>query len=396
MNIKMEESYHLNDSTWDDKEQIAIQRVLDSKMYTMGKEVEEFEVEFAKFTGSKHAIMVNSGSSANLLAVSALIYSGKISPGDSVIVPAVSWSTTYFPLQQFGLKLIFVDIDLDTLNMDLSAIEKAITPETKMIFAVNLLGNPNNFEIIQSICDKYKLILLEDNCEAMGGMFLEKQLGTFGIMGTFSTFFSHHICTMEGGVVVTDHKDLYDYMLCIRAHGWTRNLPEDSNIYQKSSDPFYESFNFIVPGYNLRPLEQEGAIGKEQLKKFPIFLENRRENAKYFCEKMEDMQGVKLQEEFQYSSWFGFAIILVDHLEGKRDQIVDLLTEKNIQLRPIVAGNFTKNPAIRYFDYTISGVLSNSDYIHDNGFFIGNHSNDNKSKIDYFSKCFREILGELK
>ena len=190
--------YSLATTTWDNKEIEAIHRVIDSDFYSMGKEVKAFEEEFAKLFGSKYAIMVNSGSSANLIAVGALMFSKKynLQAGDEVIVPAVSWATTYTPLQQYGLKLKFVDIDLDTLNLDLDEVEKAIGEKTKAIFAVNLLGNPNDFDRLLDICEKNNLILIEDNCESMGATYNNKQAGTFGVMGTFSTFFSHHIATM--------------------------------------------------------------------------------------------------------------------------------------------------------------------------------------------------------
>jgi CDP-6-deoxy-D-xylo-4-hexulose-3-dehydrase len=366
--------YKLSDNTWDEKELEAIQRVIKSNQFTMGTEVKEFEKKFAAYFGSRYAIMVNSGSSANLLAIAALCYSGKLKKGDEIIVPAVSWSTTYYPVSQHGLKLRFVDIDRETLNIDLDKIEDAITENTKAIFAVNLLGNSNNFDVLNNICKQYNLLLIEDNCEALGAKFKNKYCGTFGILGTFSTFFSHHICTMEGGVVVTDNEELYHYMLVIRAHGWTRNLPKDSNLYKKSENSFYESFNFIVPGYNLRPLEIEAAVGREQIKKIDKIISNRRKNAEMFQKMFNSNVNIQVQKEIGESSWFGFSIVLVNELEGKRDMIVSKLQENRIEVRPIVAGNFTKNKVIEYMDYSISGNLTNADYIHENGFFIGNHS----------------------
>lgn len=162
-------SYTLSDNTWDNLEHEAIRRVMDSGFYSMGKEVRAYEKEFARKMGAKYAVMSNSGSSANLLAIAALVYSGKLKSGDEVIVPAVSWSTTFFPLAQFNLKLKFIDIDLNTLNMDINILENAITDCTKAVFCVNLLGNPNDFNRIQQICKEHNLILIEDNCEALGG-----------------------------------------------------------------------------------------------------------------------------------------------------------------------------------------------------------------------------------
>lgn len=383
--------YKLSDDTWNEKEFEAIQEVLDSNMFSMGKRVKQFETEFAQKFGVKYALMVSSGSAANLLAVAGLVYSGKLQKGDEVIVPAVSWSTTYFPLYQMGLKLRFVDIDKDTLNIDTDKLLQAITENTKMICLVNLLGNPNDFEKINAICKGKKIIIMEDNCESLGAEYNGKKTGTIGLVGTYSTFYSHHLCTMEGGVTVTDDEELYHYMLCIRAHGWTRNLPKDSKIYRKSENDFYESFNFIVPGFNLRPLEIEGAAGFEQLKKMDGIIAQRRENARYFREKMQQFNDVRIQKEIGKSSWFGFAMILEDDLEGKRDKIVKSLAENEIEVRPVVAGNFTRNGVIKYLDYTVSGELTASDDIHDNGFFIGNHSKNNFEEIDYFVEVFKRI-----
>ncbi|MDU4935383.1 MAG: DegT/DnrJ/EryC1/StrS family aminotransferase [Peptostreptococcaceae bacterium] len=385
--------YSLATATWDKNEIEAIHRVIESDFYSMGKEVKAFEEEFAKFFGSKYAVMVNSGSSANLIAVGALMFSKKynLKPGDEVIVPAVSWATTYTPLQQYGLKLKFVDIDLDTLNFDLNEVQKAIGEKTKAVFAVNLLGNPNDFDRLLDICNKNNLVLIEDNCESMGATYNGKQAGTFGVMGTFSTFFSHHIATMEGGVVVTDDEELRDILLCLRAHGWTRNLPDDTKLYTKNEDDFYEMFNFILPGYNLRPLEMEAAIGREQIKKLDMIIKNRQENGKYFEEKFKSLEGIRIQKSIQNSSYFGFSMI-IDKTGVDRKDVLNKLRENGVEVRPIVAGNFTKNAVIKYFNYEIVGNLDNANILHDNGFFIGNHHYDVKNSIDEIYNIIEECL----
>ena len=270
MNVK----FPLATASWGQEELDAMQRVIASGMYSMGANVRAFERDFAQYIGSQHCVMVNSGSSANLLMVAALFYTKnpklKLQRGDEVIVPAVSWSTTYYPLYQYGLKIKFVDIDLHTLNYDLDQLEQAVTDKTRAIMAVNLLGNPNDFERINQIVGKRDIVLIEDNCESLGATYKGKQAGTFGVMGTFSTFFSHHISTMEGGLIVTDDEEMYQILLSLRAHGWTRNLPQQNHVCSdKSDDPFEESFRFVLPGYNVRPLEMEGALGVEQLKRAP-------------------------------------------------------------------------------------------------------------------------------
>lgn len=368
-------SYPLATSTWDEKELQAIQSVIDRDMYTMGAAVVQFEKDFSTFIGRRYSVMVSSGSTANLIATAALFYTKnpKLKRGDEVIVPAVSWSTTYYPLHQYGLKLKFVDIDLETLNYDLTALKEAITDRTKMIMVVNLLGNANDFESINTMIKDKDIILLEDNCESMGAEYKGKQAGTFGIMGTFSTFFSHHMATMEGGFVTTDDEELYHILLSLRAHGWTRNLPKENLVCKKSDDWFEESFRFVLPGYNVRPVEMSGAIGIEQLKKLPDFLLQRRKNAKLFVELFENHPDFMVQKEIGNSSWFGFSLIIKPTSSLKRIDVVKKLMDKKIDCRPIVTGNFTRNEVMKYFDYSIHKELSNADYLHENGFFVGNH-----------------------
>lgn len=382
------QGYSLASSTWDEKELNAINEVIKSDIFTMGKKVAQFEQDFAKFVGSKYAVMTSSGSTANLIATAALFYTknNKLQRGDEVIVPAVSWSTTYYPLHQYGLKLKFVDIDLHTLNYDLEALKDAISDKTKMIMCVNLLGNPNDFDAIKAIIGDRNIILLEDNCESMGAEYNGKQAGTFGIMGTFSTFYSHHMATMEGGFVVTDNEELYHILLCLRAHGWTRNLPKDNLIAPKSDDWFSESFRFVLPGYNVRPVEMSGAIGIEQLKKLPNFLKHRRENAKLFSKYFANHPDFIMQKEIGSSSWFGFSLIIRPESKLKRADIIKFLEANNIEYRPIATGDFTQNEVIKYFDYEIHGELKNAKYLQENGFFVGNHQVDISQQIELFNK----------
>ena len=169
-----------------------------------------------------------------------------MNPGDEVIVPAVSWSTTYYPVNQVGARLKFVDIDSETLNINVSEIERAINPNTKALFIVNLLGNPAEWNQIKEIADRHDLLILEDNCESLGATFNGKKTGTFGVGGTFSTFFSHHISTMEGGVVVTDDEALFHTLKSIRAHGWTRDLPDKNYVHNKSGSKWDDLYRFVL------------------------------------------------------------------------------------------------------------------------------------------------------
>ena len=377
--------YPLASSTWDEKEIEAINGVIAKDMYTMGAGVKQFEEDFAKYVNSKYAVMVNSGSSANLIAVAAMFFTKnpKLKRGDEVIVPAVSWSTTYYPLAQYGLKLKFVDVDLHTLNFDLEQLKNAVSDKTKMILAVNLLGNPNNFDTINNIIGDRDIVLMEDNCESMGAEFKGKQTGTFGLAGTYSTFYSHHMATMEGGLIVTDDEEMYHVMVCLRAHGWTRHLPKENHVSNKSDNAFEESFRFILPGYNVRPIEMSGVIGVEQLKKLPSFLEYRRKNAKLFVSLFKDNKDFYIQKDIDNSSWFGFSFIIKPESTLDRADIVKALEENHIDCRPIVTGDFTKNEVLKHFDYEIFGEMENAQYLDKKGFFVGNHQVDLTKEIKH-------------
>lgn len=365
-------------ATWGKEEEAAMQRVIASGMFTMGENVQAFERDFARYVGSQHCVMVNSGSSANLLMVAALFYTKnsklKLQRGDEVIVPAVSWSTTYYPLYQYGLKIKFVDIDLHTLNYDLEQLEQAVTDNTRAIMAVNLLGNPNDFGRIKQIINGRDIVLVEDNCESMGATYDGKQAGTFGVMGSFSSFFSHHISTMEGGMIVTDDEELYQILLSLRAHGWTRNLPKQNLVCSdKSDDPFEESFRFVLPGYNVRPLEMEGALGVEQVKRLPNMIEARRTNGALLQAAMSDHPEIIIQQEIGNASWFGFSLVIRSGSKLTRKELVQKLTYLGFECRPIVAGNFAKNEVVKYFDSEVHGSLKNAEHIDQNGLFVGNH-----------------------
>ena len=389
--------YNLASDTWGNEEIEAINEVIASNRYTMGDRVKKFETEFAKFFGSKYSIMVNSGSSANLLMIASLFLSDDhdININDEIIVPSVSWSTTYYPVSQYNLKLVFVDINKQTLNIDVDKIKQAITNKTKAIFAVNLLGNPCDMKKLKEICSEYNLILIEDNCESLGAKYENKYTGTFGIMGSFSFFFSHHMQTMEGGMILTNDKKLYELCLSLRAHGWIRDLPKENSILEKTGNNFKDSFNFVTPGYSIRPLEMSGAIGSVQLKKLPHFLEKRKLNAKFFSNIFKSEKNFLVQEEIHNSSWFGFSLVLIDKLEGCRDEIVNLLIKNNIECRPIVAGDFTKNPVIKYLNHRISGELTNTNIIDTNGFFVGNDSRDLTEEITFLHKVLKNYESNL-
>jgi len=376
--------YELAATTWGSEEIAAIDRVVASGRFTMGEQVAAFEREFADYFGVKHGIMVNSGSSANLIAVAALAYKKErpLQRGDEVIVPAISWATTYHPLQQYGLKLRFVDVELDTLNIDVSKLEQALTPRTRAIVPVSILGNPAALDVIRAFADAHGLYVLEDNCESMDAELNGKKAGTFGDLNTFSFFFSHHISTMEGGMVLTDDLELGHLCRSMRAHGWTRDLPHDTPLYERTASDHFEAYRFILPGYNVRPLEMEGAIGREQLKKLPTLTAARRKNMALFQELFAGDDRFIIQRENGVSSCFSFTIILNPAHNPDREKVFAALKEADIGFRIITGGCFLRHDVLKYYDYDTVGAIENAFTAHDLGFFVGNHPFDLTPQIE--------------
>lgn len=387
--------YPLATATWDSAEIKAMEEVIKSGEFTMGKKVEKFESEFANYFEAGFSVMSNSGSSANLLALAAIRYSSlnRLPHKDEVIVPAVSWSTTFFPISQLGYKLKFVDIDIYSLNANLKQIESAIGPKTAGIVIVNLLGNPSELAEIRELAIAHSLFLIEDNCESMGAVYNGQFAGTFGDIGTFSSFFSHHISTMEGGLSVTSSLELKQVMTSLRAHGWTRELPDDNYVHPKTGDDFEDLFRFVLPGYNLRPLEIEAAIGSQQLLKLPEIVNGRRRNATKFLRVMEDFPEIIVQKEIGKSSWFGFSLILAGKFSERRRELVNIFANNSIASRPIVAGNFTRNPVIRHLPHVSIGPLKNADRVHFDGLFIGNHHYEMNEEFEILADSLKTFVG---
>lgn len=389
----MNYEWPLVQSNWTVEANVLSEFVLSGKQLTMGENVKAFENRFAKMHNKKHAVMVNSGSSANLIAVSALVESGRLSRGSYVLVPALGWSTTYFPLIQCQLDPVLIDIDPDTLNIDPAQAENYIQfciknrrPLPKAIMVVNVLGNPCNFKAIEELCLKYNLLLIEDNCESFGAKYAGKYAGTFGLVGTFSFHFSHHLQTIEGGMIVTDDDTIADYMKALRNHGWTRDLEKNNVFGQKTEDDFYNKFDFVSLGYNVRPMEMQGVLGNVQLDKIDKVLENYKNNGIVFedlfdSEEMLD-RGINIQRTTfdAESSYFGF-VIIADGVKVTRDQLLNHMGKLGIETRPVIAGNFARQPISRKYAMVSGSALRFANIIHDNAFFIGNNPFDYSSRI---------------
>jgi len=386
--------YELASKSWDASEYQAVMNVFSKNMYKMGGYCSSFEEEFARWTGAKYAVFCNSGSSANLLAVAAIRNDPRnnFNSKNEVIVPAVSWSTTYYPLTQMGYKLKFVDVDPMTFNINIDEIERSISKDTCGIFSVNLLGNPCNYASIEDICDRNNLWLLEDNCESMGAMYDGNKTGTFGDISTHSTFFSHHISTMEGGVCTTDDELTYELLKSLRAHGWTRDVSNQGLFYsyfEKPKNEFYSSFHFVLPGFNFRPTEVQGALGIEQLKKIDGFVNQRKANAEYMIKKIEKFDFVKIQkvEKNADSSWFGFGLIFKNI--SIKEKAIKIFFESGIEVRPIVSGNMLRQPVFKNLNQSPS--FSGADKIHDCGVMVGNHQFEIFDQIDLLVEALNEI-----
>jgi len=367
-------NYPLAMDNWDDQERAAINRVVQSNRYTMGEEVQNFESEVALRFGSKFAIMVNSGSSANLLMLAAAkIYLGKsLGNKPNIVVPAVSWSTTYTPSYYLGIQLRFVDTDPEHFGLNIENVESAIDEDTVAILTVNLLGSASDLTNLKTLTEQRGILLLEDNCESLGAELDGKYTGTFGLMATHSSFFSHHINTMEGGWVTTDNEELHQILTSLRAHGWSRELPLDSRFRVPGArDWFSSQFEFVLPGLNFRPLEMEAAIGRVQLKKVDQMIEQRRKNAICFVEHVGSIPSVTIQKPLGNSSWFAFALIFED--TQTRSGAAEILKAAGVECRPIVTGNFTRQPVLNFLNYRVFGQLDNANRLHDCGMYIGNH-----------------------
>ena len=371
-----------------------LETLLDREV-TAGRRVREFESNFARFIGSKHAIMVNSGSSANLLALSVLAHgslAGGLRPGDEVIVPAVAWSTTLAPVLQVGCVPVLVDVDAETLNLRPDSVEEAISNRTRAILPVHLLGNPVDMSSLMEIAKARDLWVIEDTCESLGSSVGGRMVGSFGQLGTFSFYFSHHITTVEGGMLVTDDDRLADLARSMRAHGWTRDMSNREEL--EAASPWIDPrFLFVNLGYNLRPTELQAAFGLVQLGRLEEFNDRRRANANFLVDALADLTPeltFVTEQEGGRSTWFGFAVMLPDG-ESRRS-LSRHLEDHQIATRPIVAGNLAVQPAFRDNPHRTVGSLTNATRIGERGLFIGNHPNLTQGQLDHIVRSFREFF----
>ena len=353
--------------------------VLKSKQLTISKKTISFEKHFTSSLKSKYSLMVNSGSSANLLALQCLINpyrKKKLKRNDEVIIPTLCWSTSLWPIVQSNLKPIFIDINPSTLNIDVDQIEKKITKRTKAILLVHVLGNSCDMDRIMKIKNKYNLLLIEDTCESLGSKYKNKYLGTFGEFSSFSFYSSHQISSGEGGMICCKDKNDYNIIKSLRSHGWSRGTTFEDSIYKKNKN-LDKRFIFFNSGYNLRPTEVSAAIGHNQFKRMDNFIKMRNFNRnliiKTICkhEKLKDKISFYEASKNVTPSWFGLPIKISTETKQNKRLIIKKLEQNGIETRPIISGNFAEQPGAIKYKLVKKQKFRNTDTVYKNSFFIG-------------------------
>lgn len=389
----------LHEPTFGAEEINAAVEVLLSTRVTMGPKVLAFEREFADAFGFGHGVMNNSGSSANLLAIAAVTNVAthdNLKPGDEVIVPALSWSTTVWPLIQHNLIPVVVDIDPATLNIDPNEIERAIGPRTRAVMPVHVYGNPCDMEAIRDVCRRRDLMMIEDCCEALGAFYEGVPVGKFGSVGTFSFYFSHHMTTLEGGICVTDDFDLAEMMRVLRAHGWTREM-QDREPHVRQHPDIDPRFLFINLGYNLRATELQGSIGSVQLPKLKGFVDVRRENTAAWRRDLSRWsEFLQFQQETPKarSSCFGFALTVKDNAPFTVKDLSAYLNKANIETRPIICGNIARQPAMQLYPHRVVGDLRHSTCVMNRGMSFGNHQAVDQAARDFVTHQINDFMSQ--
>ena len=352
-------------------------KVLKSRRLTIGPVTDKFQNSFTKKLGSKFSLMVNSGSSANLLALQCLInpYRKKrLKPGDEVLIPSLCWSTSLWPIIQSGLKPKFVDIDLDSLNINLNDLKKKISKKTKAILIVHVLGNCVDMSELMQIIKKHNLILIEDTCESLGTKYKNKYLGTFGDFSSFSFYSSHQISSGEGGMICCKNNDDHEIIKSLRAHGWSRGLKNEKKI-AAANKHLDSRFIFYNSGFNLRSTDIAASIGLNQFKDIDQFIKKRSINRdkilKMFKKKIKMMKYLSFIDANNHvkASWFGIPILLSKKIN--RNKFLNKIEKLGVETRPIISGNFLKQPSIKKYKLNKKSNFKNSDIVNNHGFFIG-------------------------
>jgi CDP-6-deoxy-D-xylo-4-hexulose-3-dehydrase len=354
---------------------------------TTGRYAEQFERDFARWVGVRHALLCNSGSSANLLALTALtsaeLGQRRLSPGDEVITVAAGFPTTANPIFQNSLVAVFVDVELGTYNIDVERLEEAVGPRTRAIMLAHTLGNPFNLDVVLDVCRRHRLWLIEDNCDALGSTYGGRLTGTFGELATASFYPAHHITMGEGGCVLTSQPELKRLVESYR--DWGRDCwcaPGKDNTCGKRFEwqlgdlpcGYDHKYTYSHIGYNLKATDMQAAVGVAQLKKLPAFIETRKHNWRFLYERLKPLEEFFVLPEATRGSdpsWFGFPITVRPGAAFVRDELVRWLEDRRIATRLLFAGNLIRQPAYREVQYRVVGDLTNTDVIMNQTFWVG-------------------------
>jgi CDP-6-deoxy-D-xylo-4-hexulose-3-dehydrase len=359
---------------------------------TMWDKTRQFEEEFGRRYGAE-AVMVNSGSSADLLLMFGMNKKsgGPLSDGDVILVPAVTWPTQIWSIMMAGFVPRLVDVDPSTMNVDLVDLKSKITPDVKALFLVHLMGNPASMDEIQEICKNNSLFLLEDCCESIDAKHGNEYVGNFGVGSSFSFFFSHHITTMEGGMILTKDPDFAHRMRLLRAHGWARHIASTEEI-ESGIDPRY---TFVNWGFNVRPTELQAGFGIHQIKKLSQFNQIRNSNAeklKEVFEKHTSLFSVMKVDPKATCSWFAFPVLVKAGNSFTRADLTAHFEKNGIETRPVVAGNIARQPGFKALVNDESPHLPGADLIHETGFYIGIHPIEYQNEISKLENVLNEFI----
>jgi len=362
--------------------------VLASGRVTFGDLCRAFERRFASWCGAGGGVFLNSGSSANFLALQVLVNGSLKRPlrrGQEVIVPAVSWSTSVFPIADAGLVPVLVDADLDTLNADPDEVERAVGKKTGALLPVHVLGNPVEFARIGRVAREHDLRVVEDACEAHGARIGARKAGTFGDMGTFSFYFSHHMTTMEGGMLVSRNDAYLELARVMRAHGYPRDLKSAKQVATRYPG-FDPRFLFVNRGYNFRPIEVQAAFGLQQLDKVEAVIDQKRALAAFYRKQLAEHEGLlRFQKELKShrNVYLGFSMVVSPKARFTKKEFADHLEGAGIETRPIIAGNMAEHPAMRFLKFRKVGALGRARHIMRRGLYVGVHKGIGEAQREY-------------
>ena len=391
MNIKLQKNTFYNS---EDTSKKLVQFISEAKILSMGEQCKLFEKKFSFKQKREYSIYVNSGSSANLLLLQALLNLGRISKGDHVALSSLTWATNIMPVIQLGLIPVLVDCELDTLNVSSNTFKEALkkNPEIKVLFITNTLGLCSDIAEISNICKTEKIIFLEDNCEALGSETNKKLLGNFGLASTFSFFVGHHISTIEGGMVSTDDEKLANALVMARAHGWDRNLSESEQKKLRAEnniDEFYSKYSFYDLGFNLRSSDINGFIGTIQIDYWDEIVHKRERNFKIFNEIFMNSKKMRSLDVSHMTKVSSFAIPVIFDRVIDKEKFAKIFMSADVEIRPMIAGNMQKQPFFRKYIKT-SFSLKNSDFIHENSFYFGNNADLEDSELDFLQELLQK------